>query len=604
MRIHGIHVQGLKAPAGRHRLRFDPGYNSVFAPDEQAAAGLAALFCAFLYPRTDLGNLEIWRDPGAGEPARAGFSLSFGPEVFRLIVDLEKQRLVLGRYDAASKGYERVSTDPDEIEACLRGAGLPGREEFVTLQLCRGSALAAEPEPVQPVDTGECPGEQDPGREQARLLQELERAQSARHTRDELEQRLAELRQARERLAPLERDYLGLLAELEQRAALGEGVDALDSRLERLKELEVEISRERSRIEQSRRELLDERTALRRIPPRQVLPLWIGVALSVLGTLAGLAGHTLFYLFGLLGAATAVGALFVSRNARRRMGTVEACLAALRVRQRAVERDFESESAPVRELMQGLGVSTLDELARQATEYRGLLARAKELEQDLTEVRKVFPEKADEELRHLEETLGTLADAPDPDEIRGALAALADSEPATLADAGQGPDGVCDSEPAPRVPPSADTSGPDEMTRAAALATGRTDAEIQERLGPTLPVYLPALSMGSFTKAHRSVLDGWLLSGESPGEVVCYEELPAPQQFAVHLAFRLAILEAIAPDLSVPLLVGPWLSLDVEEQKLALARALRRLGAAVQVIQIGVGEGAWCEHANRSLVLS
>ncbi|MHC4092028.1 MAG: hypothetical protein ACYSVY_17465, partial [Planctomycetota bacterium] len=105
-------------------------------------------------------------------------------------------------------------------------------------------------------------------------------------------------------------------------------------------------------------------------------------------------------------------------------------------------------------------------------------------------------------------------------------------------------------------------------------------------------------------KAHRSELDGWLLSGEPHEEVVRYEELPAPQQFAVHLAFRLAILETIAPDLSIPLVVGPWLSLDVEEQKLALARALRRLGSAVQVIQIGVGEGAWGEHANRSLVLS
>jgi hypothetical protein len=332
--------------------------------------------------------------------------------------------------------------------------------------------------------------------------------------------------------------------------------------------------------------------------------LWIGVALSVLGTLAGLAGHTLFYLFGLLGAATTVGALFVARNARRRMGTVEACLAALRVRERAVERDFESESAPVRELMQGLGVSTLDELARHAADYRGLLARAKELEQELGETRKVFPEKADEELRHLEQTLGTLAGAPDPDEIRSALAALSDSNPASSDAVGQGPEGVSDSKPAPRGLSSADTGGPDEMTRAAALVTGRTDAEILKRLDPTLPVYLRALSMGSFTKAHRSELDGWLLSGEPRGEVVRYEELPAPQQFAVHLAFRLAILETIAPDLSIPLLVGPRLSLDVDEQKLALARALRRLGSAVQVIQIGVGEGAWGQHANRSLVLS
>ena len=89
MRIHGIHVQGLRAPTGQHRLRLDPGYNVLLTRDEQGGAGLVALLSAFLYPRTDLGNLELWRDPASGLPSRAGLAFASEPDVFRLIMDLD-----------------------------------------------------------------------------------------------------------------------------------------------------------------------------------------------------------------------------------------------------------------------------------------------------------------------------------------------------------------------------------------------------------------------------------------------------------------------------------------------------------------------------------
>ncbi len=138
---------------------------------------------------------------------------------------------------------------------------------------------------------------------------------------------------------------------------------------------------------------------------------------------------------------------------------------------------------------------------------------------------------------------------------------------------------------------------------AAALASGRTTDEIKGRLASSLPVYLRALSLGTFTQARRSDLDGWLLRIESSEEVIKISELNDAQRFSVELAFQLALLETIAPDLSVPVIVSPTLPLHDEEEKLALARGLHRLGCAVQVIQVAVGGGAWMEQAQRTTVL-
>ena len=581
MRIHGIHVQGLQTPGGEHRLNLDPAYNVVLAPDAQAGAALVALLRAFLFPRTDLGELEIWRAPASGQPARAGLSFSFGSDAFRLIVDLDKQRLVLGRYDAASKSYERVSTDPGEIETCLRGAGLPNRDEFTLLQLCQGPPISTDAEEAPPPAQAATSADQQ-ARE--RLAQELERALESRREREAVEERVRELREARERITPLVCDYQKLVAELDEHADLGEGSDDLKARLERVQEREAELIRERSSIEQSRRELLDERLALRRIPSRQIFPLWIGIALSVLGTLAGLAGHPLFYVFGPLGVVTMLGALYVSRNAHRRVGTVEACLAALRVRERAVERNFESESGPIRELMQAHNLDTLDGLAKLAEDDQGRKACVAEVEQELSEARRGFSEQVEEELRELEDKLVDWVEAPDPEAVRAALEAL--------------PEAVeCD------VVPRASRGSPDMRIHAAALASGRTTDEIKGRLASSLPVYLRALSLGTFTQARHSDLDGWLLRIEPSEEVIKVTELNDAQRFSVELAFQLALLETIAPDLCVPVIVSPTLPLHDEEEKLALARGLHRLGCAVQVIQVAVGGGAWMEQAQRTTVL-
>jgi flagellar motility protein MotE (MotC chaperone) len=499
MRIHGVHVQGLRAPKGTSRLSFDPGYNVVFASDAPAALGVTALIRGLLYPATDLGSHELWGDPEAEAPPRAGLAISFSSHAYRLIVDFETPRLVLGRYVPDSKSYERLSTDPAAAEALLRGEGLPNRDEFLALYQCLGTAaVAPRHETATPAPEEALAPQGEPNPERARMLQELEEVEAQWSHREELENRLRELREASEQLAPLEANNQRLLAELERRSVLAEVVDDLEPRLERVRELDAERARERVAIEQSRRELLDERSELRSIPARQDFPLWVGVALVILGWIAGLLTHPLFYICSVVGALSVAAALIVSRTARHRMGSVEACLAALRVRERSVERDFESESAPIRGVMRALGLSTLEELSRDAADYRGVLARAKEVDKEMAELRKTLPEELKSEFGQLEAQLEALSDLPDPAEMRAALESLPEPEPAPPSEPA-----VNSEEAAPDVAPPNHDADLDALIQTAALLTGRSDFEVQELFAPILPLYLRLLSGRTFVKARR-----------------------------------------------------------------------------------------------------
>ena len=598
MRIHGIHVQGLRAPMGHQRLKLATGYNVIFAPDTAACLGLEALCRAFLYPNDELGTHELWREPGAKTPARAGISLSFASLAYRLIIDFDRGRMVLGRFEPKTQTYQRLSTDPDRIVAELRAAGLPGREEYRVLHAPRLlPELAPRVEPERPA-----PPVKDPRVEQrARLQRELAEAVARSELREKIERRLRELRRARERLVPLEANRERLRQELTQRSVLSEAVEDLEPRLERVKALEAEGARERVGIEQSRRELLDERAELRTIPARQDFPLWIGVSLVILGWLAGLLAHPVFYLFSVAGGVSVAAALYVSHKARERMGEVEAILAALRVQERAVEREFEMESAAIRSVMRTLGHGSVEELTREVAEYGGFVARLREVERELGEMKRALPEDESAEIRALEAQRQSVTPAREPDVIRTELARLAERSPPRAA------------EPAPRealpisgaATPSlpGDDEDLDALIRAAALIAGCDASEVRERIGPIVPIYVRALSGDHFLKARRHETAGWLLRGETRGDVVPYSSLPSGMRSAVHLAFRLAIFEAIAPESSIPLVLGPALPFERESQRLALARGLRRLGARTQVIQISCEKGDWAEQADRKLVI-
>ena len=94
----------------------------------------------------------------------------------------------------------------------------------------------------------------------------------------------------------------------------------------------------------------------------------------------------------------------------------------------------------------------------------------------------------------------------------------------------------------------------------------------------------------------------WLLRGAGREEQA-FSALPARERELVRLAVQLALLEALAGDRRVPLLVGPDLPVRGEAEQRALARAFKRLASVVQVIQFATQSAPFAEHAGKSFEL-
>jgi hypothetical protein len=583
MRIHGLHVQGLKIPSGEHRIPFDSGYNAILTSDAQHSRALIELIRSLLFASPDLEELQSWAADEDSRAPRADLSVSFGADAYRLIADLARRRLVLGRYDSGSGQFQRVSMDPAEITQCLLDAGLPGPDQFAALNVYdpdfASEAAAQDP----PEEVAEPPSEPAARREAGRNGGRLPQAQ----------ERVRTLRDARERFIRLERDAKNLEAELSRRSVLTDVVDDLDARVAQFRELLVQRAREIEAVEGQRRDLLDQRSRLRGVPAAQTSGMWLGVAIGVLGALVGHMVQPYFYALSVVGIGVALFGLGVARSARRRMGAVEARLAALRVRERSIERHFESESAPIRHLLQALELESTDELQREAADYRGALRRSSALADELDQARRDYPEEAETELRNLEQwTIDQLAqeeeeaDDDTPVSTEPDLAAAASLSLAAPV-----------SDELLRV----DLDG---LLREAVVASGQTERELQDRLGPVLPLYLRALSGGAYTQARYREIEGWAFRPEGAEGQLLFEELPAQDRARVALACRLALLEILAPAVRIPLLVGAGTVLLEPDEQVALARALRRLGGALQVLHFVTAEDPWTEFAGTAHQLS
>jgi hypothetical protein len=97
MRIHGIHLRGLSAPAGDHPLGLDPGYTVVRFPDASLARRFIELIQALLYPSTE----SIVRHDSRG---RAVLSLALRSDAYVIAADFARQRISLARQEARDGG--------------------------------------------------------------------------------------------------------------------------------------------------------------------------------------------------------------------------------------------------------------------------------------------------------------------------------------------------------------------------------------------------------------------------------------------------------------------------------------------------------------------
>ena len=443
------------------------------------------------------------------------------------------------------------------------------------------------------------------------------------------EERIHELRQLEAELAQLEREHKATLVELEKNAALGDVVEDFDARIAHFRALMASRDGERVAIDETRAEVLAERTRLRAAPRRQLVPIALGLVLGVAGAVAGAVGYPLAYAFAGLGLLALLIALGLARAARSQLARSEALLAALRVRERGSERRFETEGSQIRGLLVSLGLDSVDALGAAAGRYGELLERAEVEKRRLAELMLRHPAGAREELVALERERGRSEAVAAVRAARDALLAL----PAEIAmpvlppsedrmgtrpmlpDDRMGtppmlPEDSEEGEETPRDPlpapvPAEPPRRPVEPTlwiEAAARVVGRSEGDVRARFAPAVSVYLRALSGGTFTSVRRGEDGAWVLRGAARDEQP-FSALPDREQALVCLVFQLALLEALASERRVPLLVGPDLPIRGDAEARALGRALKRLSAVVQVVQATAGDAPFAEHAAKCLAL-
>ena len=576
MRIHAIHVQGLLRPPGVYRAELEPGYSLFVAPDPRDCGGLRTVIEALLFPVSRGAGLDRWLDREGDPGPRAGIALTLGSSSLRVISDLASGRVHLGRFEPASRSYRRVSTDPAEIEAELSRAGLPDPEA-----LFEERALGwAEPEPEDAEPEPE-PAERDPALEQesARLAAELDRAEAARDMLRELERRATRLRAGRERFLELRGHAEAAPAgpDLSRWEEVADRIDGLEARVQRYRGLVEVRDREREVIQRSRQTLIDERTRLRKVAPAQRPWVWLGVVLAAAGTGAAEFVEPWLGVFALVGVGIALTALGMAESARRRLRGLDTRLAALRVRERGTDREFESDSSDVRSLLLALDLDSPDELVAEARRYRELAEVGATRRDRLSDARGVFPEEAEAELNELEERIAAMREGVAPELIQARLAELERGHARDVA-------------PEPR--PEAETC-PEFDLDTAARRSGRSPDELLALLEPVLPLYLRTLTGGFLRQARYAPEKGWRLRDENGAEVSLGDGLPP----VVPIAFHCALIEVLAPADKATLFVGPGLDALEARSRAAVSRAFQRLSALLQVVQLTTDEGPWGRRA-------
>ena len=666
MRIHGVHLRGLSKPAGDHPLGLDPGYTVVRLADAAQARGFVELVQALLYPSSDGLAGRDTRGRAVLSLALRSDAYVIAADFARRRVSLGRQDAKDGGYTALSSDPREIeeyglavglppAADFRRLQTCgmtgARGDELlpmrrfrPPKPAPVLVRKREAEERAAEAHAAEQRLHEQRRAERAAERarlladheqkvlalahERARLEATLEKAlAAARSGRVKTEERITRLRESESELTALEREHKTTLAELDKNAALADVVEDFDARAAHFRNLSATRDVERQAIDDTRAEVLAERARLRGAPRRQLVPIALGLALGAAGAGAGAVGYPIGYALAGLGMLALVGALIMARAARHQLGRTEALLAALRVRERGSERRFETEGAQIRGLLISLGLDSLDALSAAASHYAELLERSEVQKRRLDELAARHPPAARDELGSLERERGQAdavaavraardallalpAEIPLPElppELPPALALVPEPTPADTAVDFPDPDDPLDDpgEETPREPlvvPRPSDAGPGALVEAAARVLGRREPEVRARLAPVLPVYLRALTAGTFTNARRSDDGGWVLRGAARDEQP-WSALPEAEQGLVCLALQLALLEAHAAERRVPLLVGPELPIRTDSDARALARALKRLSAVVQVVQAVAGESPAGELAGKHLSL-
>jgi hypothetical protein len=580
VRIQGVQLKGLRIPPGEHRLDLDAGYNVVLAG--AAASALLQLLVSLLYPDVALGGAgdaaqrEGPRDAQsahglAPDTALAILGLAGKSENYRIVADLGLGRVALARYAAGEQRYERIARDAESVGSRLRQLGLPELRSFLHLHVIDAPREAPSPEllaapqvaPLARVSAAE----PEPGAPVEDRIDEDEA------------KRLWSLRDRVERLA-LDLEAIG--QELEAAPWLAPFAASRDFQRQagRLRSLQDDREREQAELDGSRSALTAERERLASAPrgfgrPRRIA--WVcAVASAGLGALLGGVAATLGYLLAGLSLLCAGALSLAASRAQRQLGVLDARLVALRVKEGSLESPLPADLQQLERVAAEHSLA-LDDLRRQVSDFRRLERRRQELRGELEAAQRELTPERRRQLEAFEAALRSRPSAAPP------VAAAPPARPRP-----------------PRNPLAIDLAAargvqPDQLVAEAATGARRSVLEVREALGPVLPLYLRALSSGRCNQLVWVEGEGCCAERDN-GRVVSLGALDAAERARAILALRLALLEVLGPALRVPLLVGPGETPRGDGDAARLARALSRLGGAVQIVHFLDADAApaWC----------
>jgi len=124
-------LQGIKRFVQSQKIPFKPGFNLIYGGNESGKTTLYTCLLEMLFPAHREKAPEFWKSWQSSEHCRAGLTLKEGDYLYRILSDFNQNKVSLSRKSLDAERFERLSTNPEEIEAILsEELNLPDYESF------------------------------------------------------------------------------------------------------------------------------------------------------------------------------------------------------------------------------------------------------------------------------------------------------------------------------------------------------------------------------------------------------------------------------------------------------------------------------------------
>jgi hypothetical protein len=555
--------QRVKDLGAQGQIALRPGYVAVVS----RAASLRGALIATLYPGPD--DVKGLVD-GEG-PSRIGIGIVSGDGTpYRLLRELGGERQ-LQRFDAAGKKFSTLSEDSLEIDSFLRvECGLPPAEHYSSFFVVESNELPSARMRAAPVSQGAV----DNARVQA-LKQELDQTRRYEAMQDQLfkvQQRLQELNELSQGFREAQDELNTIQAELARSPWTPE----------QMKDLAARASRAKADLKKRDEAIGDinfKRARAMETTPAAAASLW-GRPAFLLGLLGGIAidglaiwlRNPIIAFVGLLPFLAALVAVlrWIQTDETEKRAAVY--LKELKEREKEVQRSYNEEQAPLKSAMKSANVDSASDLLDLFAE-REKVARSREKARLKVEELRKKPELArvsielpllEEEKKKLEVQVSDQGFARSIAEIESDL-----KRAMGLSGSARG-----SSVPEPEVPQN--------LVERAADLLNISSEEVWSSISQRLAAYLTALTDKRIVSA--TVEKGqWMLSN-ADGRAGPYQGLPAQLKDLAYAALRLALLERVAAQKRLPVLVDDSFGALEPGKRALVAKMLRGIAAQTQII--------------------